>query len=259
MLAGLGTSGLVGPVSPRCVVPTLQPSLHSQLSIGTFPNRTTGWSSAYKVNIIAGVNSGNNLNLVGSNGTANIRFTSTSGGAASLTFSASDSSLTVGLFKLTSGGGGISFLNAGTTQAARILSPADNNLQFVDAAGTGFSGRLMFGGTTSSFPALGRSTTFLTVLLADGTAGGGLQLSEGASIDLGTMTGSKIGNTVSQKLGFWNATPIIQPAGATQVAPAAYVTGAFGLDSNANMQALYDLVVAMRTALVNSGLMKGAA
>ena len=74
-----------------------------------------------------------------------------------------------------------------------------------------------------------------------------------------TTTGTKIGTATGQKLGFWNATPIIQPAGATQAAPAAYVTGAFGLDSDANMQALYDLVVAMRTALVNSGIMKGAA
>jgi hypothetical protein len=72
-------------------------------------------------------------------------------------------------------------------------------------------------------------------------------------------TGTKIGTATSQKLGFWNATPIIQPAGATQAAMAAYVTGAFGLDSNVHMQALYDLVAAMRTALVNSGIMKGAA
>jgi len=78
-------------------------------------------------------------------------------------------------------------------------------------------------------------------------------------IILGTTTGSKIGTATTQKLGFWNATPIVQPAGATQAAPAAYVTGGFGLDSDANMQALYDLVVAMRTALVNSGIMKGSA
>ena len=80
-----------------------------------------------------------------------------------------------------------------------------------------------------------------------------------ANIITDTTTGTKIGTATAQKLGFWNKTPIIQPAGATQVAPAAYATGAFGLDSDAHMQALYDLVVAMRTALVNSGLMKGAA
>ena len=78
-------------------------------------------------------------------------------------------------------------------------------------------------------------------------------------IILGTTTGTKIGTATTQKLGFWNATPIVQPSGATQAAPAAYVTGGFGLDSDANMQALYDLVVAMRTALVGAGIMKGSA
>jgi hypothetical protein len=36
---------------------------------------------------------------------------------------------------------------------------------------------------------------------------------------------------------------------------AAYVTGAFGLDSDAHMQALFDLVVAIRAALVADGIM----
>ncbi len=87
----------------------------------------------------------------------------------------------------------------------------------------------------------------------------GLSITDATDIALATTTGTKIGTATSQKLGFWNVTPIIQPAGALQAAPAAYVTGAFGLDSNAHMQALYDLVVAIRTALVNSGIMKGAA
>jgi hypothetical protein len=60
-------------------------------------------------------------------------------------------------------------------------------------------------------------------------------------------------------VGFYGIAPVAQSSGATQVAPAAYVTGAFGLDSDAKMQALYDLVVAMRTALVGVGIMKGAA
>lgn len=90
-------------------------------------------------------------------------------------------------------------------------------------------------------------------------AAGHLQFGEAINILAGTTTGTKIGTATTQKIGFWNAAPIVQPAGATQAAPAAYATGAFGLDSNANMQALYDLVVAMRTALVNVGIMKGAA
>lgn len=71
--------------------------------------------------------------------------------------------------------------------------------------------------------------------------------------------GLKIGTATSQTIGFWNVTPVVQPAGVAQAAPAGYATGAFGLDSDVNMQAFYDLVVAMRTALVDCGIMKGAA
>ncbi len=88
---------------------------------------------------------------------------------------------------------------------------------------------------------------------------GFLVLFDGTNIALGSSNGTRIGVTTTQKFGFWGATPIIQPSGATQAAPAAYATGVFGLDSNAHMQALYDLVVAMRTALVDTGIMKGSA
>jgi hypothetical protein len=91
------------------------------------------------------------------------------------------------------------------------------------------------------------------------TVGGGITLGDGDNLVLGTTTGTKIGTAVAQKLGFWNATPVVQPASADQAAPAAYATGAFGLDSDANMEAFYDLVVSMRTALVAAGIMKGAA
>ena len=88
---------------------------------------------------------------------------------------------------------------------------------------------------------------------------GNIEMGDTYNVILNATTGTKIGTATSQKLGFWNVTPVIQPAGATQAALAAYATGVFGLDSNANMQALYDLVVAMRTALVNTGIIKGAA
>jgi len=101
------------------------------------------------------------------------------------------------------------------------------------------------------------STTLAVALTIEDS--GSLTLCDGGNLILGTTTGTKIGTATTQKLGFWNATPIVQPLGATQVAPAAYVTGNYGLDSDANMLALYDLVVAMRTVLVNTGLMKGSA
>ena len=74
----------------------------------------------------------------------------------------------------------------------------------------------------------------------------------------GTVSSFAIGDS-DDKIGVFGATPVVQPAGALQAAPVAYATGAFGLDSDANMEALYDLVVAMRTALVDLGIIKGAA
>lgn len=79
------------------------------------------------------------------------------------------------------------------------------------------------------------------------------------TIQTDTTSGLQIGGAANQKISLWGVPTIVQPSGAAQAALASYATGAFGLDSNAHMQALYDLVMAMRTALVNSGIMKGAA
>jgi hypothetical protein len=55
--------------------------------------------------------------------------------------------------------------------------------------------------------------------------------------------------------GFGTNGAAAQPPYASGGALAAYVTGAYGLDSDAHMQALYDLVVAIRAALVAAGIM----
>jgi len=71
----------------------------------------------------------------------------------------------------------------------RIDSPADGVLTLKNNAETDFT-RLQLGGTTTSFPALGRSGTTLAVQFADGTAGG--------KLSVGT-TQSKVGGTIDQK------------------------------------------------------------
>ncbi len=43
-------------------------------------------------------------------------------------------------------------------------------------------------------------------------------LAEGVDLILGTVTGTKIGTAVGQKLGFWNVTPVVQPAHTNQSA-----------------------------------------
>lgn len=42
------------------------------------------------------------------------------------------------------------------------------------------------------------------------------QYNEGRNLGFGTSTGSKIGTGATQKIGFWNATPVVQPAAYTQ-------------------------------------------
>lgn len=76
---------------------------------------------------------------------------------------------------------------------------------------------------------------------------------------LGGATGGLVkfpytkGISVTGPFGCNAATP--QTPVASGGALAAYVTGAFGLDSNAHMQSLFNLVVSMRAALVANGIM----
>ena len=100
---------------------------------------------------------------------------------------------------------------------------------------------------------------------------GNKSLADAANIVLGTTTGSKIGTATTQKLGFWNATPIVQPAAAAQAALTNSTGGTADgtlsavsgtgddADINNNFTELHTLLNAIRTALVNSGIMKGAA
>jgi hypothetical protein len=81
---------------------------------------------------------------------------------------------------------------------------------------------ITFGGTTSSFPALKRSSATLQVRLADDSAFGALScgaLTLNGNLDASTRdivtdttTGTKIGTATTQKIGFFNATPVDQPA-----------------------------------------------
>jgi hypothetical protein len=99
-------------------------------------------------------------------------------------------------------------------------------------------------------------------------------IAEGVNWTFGTSTGTKIGTATGQKLGFWNVTPVIQPAAALQAAvtdsTGSSATGTIpairndttahcASDAADGLHVLYGLVNAMRTALVNSGIMKGSA
>ncbi len=89
-----------------------------------------------------------------------------------------------------------------------------------------------------------------------------ITLASGANIVLNATTGTKIGTGTTQKLGFWNATPIAQPSGAAQVAvatTAATLTTPYGYTTQAQADAIITLLNEIRSVLVNEGLMKGSA
>lgn len=64
---------------------------------------------------------------------------------------------------------------------------------------------------------------------------GSLTLADASNIIAGTTTGTKIGTANTQKLGFWNTTPIVQPS--TSVTAATFVANTSGIS---NDTATYD-------------------
>lgn len=100
-----------------------------------------------------------------------------------------------------------------------------------------------------------------------------LTLSDNVNIAVNTGTGTKIGTATGQKIGFWNNAPVIQPAAALQAA----ITNSTGgtqngtlvdvatagiadpVKINDNFTDIFALLDAIRTGLVNSGIIKGAA
>ena len=101
--------------------------------------------------------------------------------------------------------------------------------------------------------------------------GGDFTIADTSNFILNTTTGTEIGTAVGQKLGFWAATPIVQPASGDQADQGAMTFAAGSIDTGTDMTAaqaaalvadiaaLDTLLTAVRTALVNAGIMKGAA
>lgn len=102
-------------------------------------------------------------------------------------------------------------------------------------------------------------------------ANGNITIADAINIILDTTTGTKIGTATSQKLGFWNAAPVVQPAaalqaaltnstGGTQDGTLAAVAGS-GADAaiNDNFTDIHALLNEIRTALVAVGIIKGSA
>lgn len=94
------------------------------------------------------------------------------------------------------------------------------------------------------------------------TVGADSTLTNGVDFALGTSTGTKIGTASTQKLGFFNATPIVRPSGASQAAIATTnpvnASTNWGYTTSSQALAIVTLANAMRSALVNLGLLNGS-
>jgi hypothetical protein len=82
--------------------------------------------------------------------------------------------------------------------------------------------------------------------------GGALTAAEGINMIFGTATGTKIGTATTQKIGFWNATPAVQPSAYT----ATNVTTDRSFDANAtSINELADVLGTLITDLKTIGLL----
>lgn len=178
--------------------------------------------------------------------------------------------LQVGGFTKTSVGKGGQILtynsNDGTNYERGFIRYASNVLEIGhEASGTGTASRVVRikAGASGQINILIDSVQYFNVGGAAGdgvwgvTSTGVLSAGDGYNMSFGTTTGTKIGTAVSQKIGFFNATPVVQPASADQAAVSAISGGESPTEAEHN--ALITLVLSLRTALVNLGLIKGSA
>jgi hypothetical protein len=105
-------------------------------------------------------------------------------------------------------------------------------------------------------------TQVIAAVLASPTFTGTVTVTDASNVVLGTTTGTQFGTAAAQKLGFHGATPAIQRAGAAQAAvvtTASTQTTPYGFSTQAQADSIVTLVNELRAALVEKGLLKGAA
>jgi hypothetical protein len=141
-------------------------------------------------------------------------------------------------------------LSGGSFATAAIKLPNNN---FITARNNANSADLSI---------LGLDTTDSAAFNVAIRASGGLIVANTKNIDFSTSTGTMIATTTGQKFSFHGATPVIQRAGAAQAAVAGTAstqTTPWGFSTQAQADAIVTLVNELRAALVEKGLIKGAA
>ena len=120
-------------------------------------------------------------------------------------------------WKRTSGQTYISAFNLGIEGLRITKSATGCHLRLLgDTPGTNY---ILFDASVPSLAIAGSiAVTMANTLGVTGilTAGGGITMADAKNIVLNTTTGTKIGTATTQKLGFYNAAPVVQPSAYTQ-------------------------------------------
>ena len=151
--------------------------------------------------------------------------------------------------------GGAFYAGSSVTIASAFATTGTNpvNLAFGNGAGVTHT----FPVASSSLAATtditgGTLAGSFTTLTASGliTANGGITLGDAQNIAFGTTTGTKIGAATTQKLAFWNTTPIVQPTTAIAGATVVHAGGgtAIKTDDTFDGYTLAQVVKALRNA-----------
>ena len=130
----------------------------------------------------------------------------------------------------------------------------------VDLTTKALSSPTLAGGATEVLlDAVASATSAGAIALAAQTMGSGLKtfadgiaISDAKDLAVGTGTGTKIGTATSQKLAFWNATPIVQPT--TAVSGASFTANAGTAVNDASTFDGYTMAQVVK-ALRNAGLL----
>lgn len=171
----------------------------------------------------------------------------------------------------TTGQGGFNGRDSNLTAVQMLILNGSNDAHFLANLATGNIADSGFGGFNSSVPftmggfccggALPTSWTFnasgdtafqVNSVTKFTVSSSVITIADSTNLAFNTSTGTKIGSATSQKLSFWNATPIIQPT--TGVAAATFVAGAGTAVNDASTFDGYTLKQIVK-ALRNIGLL----
>ncbi|MEB3202992.1 MAG: hypothetical protein VKK05_09310, partial [Synechococcus sp.] len=132
--------------------------------------------------------------------------------------------------------GAVDVLGALTSQASVGRWNGTNYFGIIDSRGvtvnvnSGFYFTSTTNATSTADSGVARSAAGKVVITDGSTGAGSLLFRDAGNIEAGTTTGTKIGTATSQKLAFWNATPVVQPT--TGITAGTFVANTSGISDD---------------------------